>query len=272
MSGRASATGTRPPAARAIAYGEHPLQVANLHLPTGDGGPWPCVALIHGGFWRSGWDRTQMTPLALDLAHRGVAVWNVEYRGTGRDGGGWPETFLDLAAALDHLASLEEIDSERVVACGHSAGGHLALWSACRGALPPASVLGGAAVVPVAAVSLAGVCDLGAAARDRLGDGAVQALLDAEPDEEPGRYALASPVELLPVSAAVLLVHGTDDVDVPVSQSRAFVTAAGAQAGGGPVELVELPDADHFDVIDPAHAAWAAVVQQLPWLVAGGNR
>ena len=79
-------------------------------------------------------------------------------------------------------------------------------------------------------------------------------------------------MELLPVGAAVLLVHGTDDVDVPVSQSRAFVTAAGAQAGGGPVELVELPGADHFDVIDPAHAAWAAVVQRLPWLVAGGNR
>lgn len=250
-----SLAATRPPAARAVPFGDHPLQVANLHVPAQDGGPWPCVVLLHGGFWRSGWDRTLMTPLAHDLANGGVAVWNVEYRGTGRDGGGWPQTLLDVAAAFDRLATVAEVDLGRIVACGHSAGGHLALWAACRRSLPPASVLGGAEVVPGAVVALAPVCDLVSAARDQLGDSAVKALLEAEPDEEPGRYALASPAGLVPIDAALVLVHGAADVVVPVGQSRSFASVA-TNAGGGPVELVELDGVDHFDVIDVEHAAW----------------
>jgi dipeptidyl aminopeptidase/acylaminoacyl peptidase len=203
-----------------------------------------------------------MTPLALDLAGRGLAVWNVEYRGTGRDGGGWPETLLDVAAAVDRLATVTEVDPTRVVACGHSAGGHLALWAACRTALPAASLLAGVQVAPIAAVALAGVCDLVAAARAGLGDGAVQTLLGAAPEEAPDRYALASPVALLPFEATLVLVHGRDDDVVPLEQSRGLVTAAQA-AGGGAVELLELADVDHFDVIDVDHAAWHRTRERL---------
>ena len=81
-----------------------PTRSANLHLPAGDGGPWPCVVLVHGGFWRIGWDRTLMTPLAIDLAAPGLAAWNVEYRRVGQEGGGWPGTLEDVAAAIEHLA------------------------------------------------------------------------------------------------------------------------------------------------------------------------
>ena len=95
------------PPAPCVAYGDHSDQVANLHLPSREGGPWPCVVLVHGGFWRSGWDRTLMTPLAHDLARRGIAAWNIEYRRVGQEGGGWPGTFEDVAAAVDHLAELE---------------------------------------------------------------------------------------------------------------------------------------------------------------------
>jgi acetyl esterase/lipase len=207
-----------------------------------------------------------MTALANDLAARGIAAWNVEYRGTGRDGGGWPETLLDVGRAIDHLASIEQVDRSRVVTCGHSAGGHLALWAAARTRLPSASELPGPQVVPRAAVSLAGVCDLVAAARDGLGADAAQALLGATPDEEPARYAQASPAALLPLDVPVLLVHGERDGDVPIVQSRAF--AESVTSAGGSVELVELADADHFDVIDPAHAGWRAVVERLPALLA----
>ena len=84
-----------PPAAQ-VAYGDHPDQVGNLHLPAGDesrlaggaAGTWPAVVLIHGGFWRWGWDRTLTTRLAHDLAGRGFAAWNIEYRRVGQEGGG----------------------------------------------------------------------------------------------------------------------------------------------------------------------------------------
>jgi acetyl esterase/lipase len=241
-----------PPPAPCIAYGDHPDQVANLHLPADEGGPWPCVVLIHGGFWRVGWDRTLMTPLAADLARRGVAAWNVEYRRVGQDGGGWPGTLEDVAAAIDHLREHEEVDASRIVTCGHSAGGHLALWLAGRHRLPPGAPGGEPRVRPFAAVTQAGVCDLEQAWRDGLGRGATEALLGSFA-HQPGRYAMASPAALAPLGVPQLLVHGSADGIVPLSQS------AGYAALDRDAELVELAGADHFDVIDPRHAAWEAV-------------
>ena len=244
------------PPAPVVRYGSHPDQVANLHLPAADGGPWPCVILIHGGFWRERWDRTLMTPLAIDLAQRGFAAWNIEYRRVGHEGGGWPGTFDDVAAAADALADIAEVDQARLVAVGHSAGGHLALWLGART---------GGRVRVRAAVSQAGVADLAQAHADDLGGGAVAALLGGGPDEFPDRYARASPAALVPLGAAQLLVHGAADDVVPPTQSRAHNVRA--SAAGDDVELVELPGADHFDVVDPTHEAWRAVVQRLPRLL-----
>ena len=154
------------PPAPSIAYGEHPDQVGNLHLPGREGGPWPCVVLLHGGFWRVGWDRTLMTLLADDLARRGIAAWNVEYRRVGQGGGGWPGTLEDVAAAIDHLAEFDHLDHTRVATCGHSAGGHLALWLAGRHLLPAGVPGADPQVRPSAAVAQAGVCDLERAWRD----------------------------------------------------------------------------------------------------------
>ena len=52
---------------------------------------------------------------------------------------------------------------------------------------------------------------------------------------------------------------------MPVRLSRDYAEAA--MAAGDDVELVELAGADHFDVIDPGHEAWAAVVARLPRLL-----
>jgi acetyl esterase/lipase len=242
-----------PPPAPAVAYGPHPEQVANLHLPATEGGPWPVVVLVHGGFWRRRWDRTTATPLARDLAARGFAAWNLEYRRTG-----WPTTLLDVAAGIDALAQQDALDLDRVVAVGHSAGGQLALWAAAR---PGAE----ARVRMRGAVSLAGVLDLVAGARANLGDGACQAFLGGEPADVPERYAEASPAARLPLGLPQVLVHGSADEVVPPSQSRDY--AAAARAAGDEVELVEPEGADHFDVVEPAHAAWLVVVDRLPALV-----
>jgi acetyl esterase/lipase len=242
-------------------YGPDPAQTADLLVPAGPG-PHPVVVLVHGGFWRARYGRDLMTPLAADLEAAGWASWNVEYRRLGQAGGGWPGTFADVAAAVDHLAGLagpHALDLARVVTVGHSAGGHLALWLACRPGLPAGAPGAGPVVRVAAAVAQAGVVDLVAGCD--LSAGAAVDLLGGRPDEVPDRYALASPCARVPLGVPQLLVHGLDDDTVPVELSRRH--AAAARAAGDDVELVELPAVGHMDVIDPAGPAWAAVRARL---------
>jgi acetyl esterase/lipase len=257
----------KPPPPSVVRYGDHPDQVANLHLPAPGDVPRPVVVLVHGGFWRDRWDRTLMTPLACDLAARGVAAWNVEYRRVDQEGGGWPGTLHDMAAAMDILADIAEISPRSVVVVGHSAGGHLALWAAARHRLPPGVPGTSPRVRPVGVVAQAGVCDLARAALDALGGGAVEAFMGGPPEQVPDRYAAASAAALLPLGVNQLLVHGTRDDIVPLSQSHGYAEAA--RKAGDPVHVIEA-DADHFDVIDPAHEAWVAVIERLPRLAGHG--
>jgi dipeptidyl aminopeptidase/acylaminoacyl peptidase len=64
-----------------------------------------------------------------------------------------------------------------------------------------------------------------------------------------------------------LLVHGDEDVRVPVQHSRDYVAAA--RAAGDPLEYVEIAGGDHFCVIDPAHDSWGRV---RAWLSPEGDR
>ena len=206
-----------------------------------------------------------MRPLCHDLAGRGWAAWNLEYRRLGHgSGGGWPTTFGDVACAIDHLDEIRtdaRLDLSRVVAIGHSAGGHLAAWAAGRPRLPEGAP-GAAPRVPVtAAVSQAGVVDLRLAYELGLSKGVVGDLLGGGPDRFAARYALASPAELLPLGVPVLLTHGGRDDIVPPSVSESF--AAAARAAGEEFELVLLEDEDHFGHIDPANPLWAAVLEWL---------
>ncbi len=125
----------RPAPTTTISYGEDPLQVVDLWLPD-SAGPHPVVLMVHGGCWQTETaDRRIMNWIAEDLRRRGIAVWNIDYRGVDRTGGGYPGTFLDVGAAADALlenAVQYRLDATRTVAIGHSAGGHLALWLAAR--------------------------------------------------------------------------------------------------------------------------------------------
>jgi acetyl esterase/lipase len=238
-----------------ITYGSHPSQFGELTLPP-DGPVRGVAVVVHGGFWRQLRDLGLGRPLAADLAARGWAAWNVEYRRVGGDGG-WPTTLDDVAAAVDLLAGPVQdaaggrLPLDRVVAVGHSAGGQLAAWLAARPGLPADAPGAGPVVGLRGAVSQAGVLDLVDAARHGVGNGAVSDLLGGLPDDIPERYALASPIARLPIGVPVVCVHGTADANVPLRQSERFAAAAGGEA-----ELVTLPDVDHFAVIDPAHEAW----------------
>jgi acetyl esterase/lipase len=239
---------------RSIAYGTHQAQYGELSVPdrsTHNG----TVVIVHGGFWRARYDLSLGRPLAADLVRHGFTCWNIEYRRVG-DGGGWPGTVRDVAAAIDHLSALD-VDTERVVAIGHSAGGHLAVWAAGR---PDAGV-------PLAAaVSQAGVLDLRGAEREHLGRGAVREFLGGTSADVPQRYRDADPLAAVPLAVPVLCVHARADVDVPYSQSTRYVAAA--TEAGGAAALLEVPG-DHFSVIDPSDPSWTLVRDALPALLAG---
>lgn len=199
------------------------------------------VVVIHGGNWRARYGKRVMKALAADLTRRGHAAWNIEYRRVGRgQGGGWPATFDDVAAAVDHLARLddERLDLREVGALGHSAGGHLALWAATR----PSPTIAIRRVVgqgPVCNLSRAGA--------------AAHALMGGKPEEVPERYAAADPMLLLPLGVPALLVHTEADETVPVVRSRRYAEAA--RAAGDSVELVE-PAGGHRIHLDPRSEAW----------------
>jgi len=256
---------------RLIRYGPHRSQHADLHLP-GDPGPHPVVVLLHGGFWCECHDRLVMRPLALDLVHRGFAVVNAEYRRLGDQGGGWPGTALDAAAATAMAGGRygpgeSALDARRVALVGHCGGGQLALWAAAwlcaqYGRRRPDDV------VVRAVVSLAGLTDLSAAARDKLGGvgprpSTAVRLFGGGPYEVGGRYRLGSPIELLPLGREVaqLLVHGEQDERVPVGQSVHY--GRRAAAAGDTVQVARLAGVGHFEVLDPRHRSWGLVIRHL---------
>ncbi len=241
-----------------IEYGDAPSQFGELFVPGGDD-PRGTIVLVHGGAWKDDEDLSIVRPVARDLSREGYLVWNVEYRRVGEDGGGWPGTFEDVGAAIDHLASLAEdepVDLEQVVVVGHSAGGTLALWAAGREGQ----------VTPRGYLSLAGFTDMEACVRENLLAGACSAVLGGTPSEVADHYVDASPLRRLPTGRRQALVHGVDDDIVPVRQSVDY--AAAAEAVGDPVAIVEVPDAGHFQLIDIQHPAYGEVLTQIDRLFA----
>jgi acetyl esterase/lipase len=181
------------------------------------------------------------------LTKAGWATWNLEYRRLGEAGGGWPGTMEDVqrgAQQLNKLAEKYKLDLTRAVAAGHSAGGQLALWLATQGALPLRGV-----------ASLAGVCDLRRAWELKLSDTVVTQLLGGTPQQVPKHYAMASPIELLPMKVPQHLLHGTRDGNVPFEMSERF---AGESKNA---QLIRLEGAGHFELIDPRAKEWPAVLK-----------
>lgn len=244
-------------------YGAHRSQIAELWRPPGRGTP-PVVVLVHGGFWRVRYTKRLMNGLAAGIARLGVAAWNIEYRRVGpTGGGGYPGTFLDVAAAIDHLVGMPGLDLDRVVTCGHSAGGQLALWAAARPRLAVGAPGASPLVVARGAVSLAGVVDLARAAQAGLGRGAVAELLGG--DDLAYRLATCSPFEMLPLGVPQVLIHGRGDDVVPVALSEGY--AARARATGDDARLVVLERCSHLQVISTRGVAWRALAGALEELL-----
>ena len=234
-------------------YGSLESQEGDLYLPASPHPP--VICLLHGGFWRKKYGRDQSAAVAQDLASRGFAVWNLEYRRLGEPGGGWPGTFEDAATGIDHLARLAadgiNLDLTRVIVVGHSAGGHLALWAAAH-----TKEIRIAAVVGEAPVT-----DLIRAYERRVGGTIVAQFLGGKPAAFPERYQKASPIALLPLGIPQLLLHDIADDRVPIEMTHTYTQAA--LAAGDQVEFMELVGTGHMDFIDPHSKAHAALCKWL---------
>ncbi|WP_425832067.1 alpha/beta hydrolase [Streptomyces fractus] len=261
------------------AYGDHPDQIVDFYAPRDGATAAPLVVVLHGGAWRAPYDRQYLAPFCDFLARRGFAVANVEYRrgspvphqgAEGPVAGRWPETFDDVAAALDAMPALAaehlpSADPRRTVVTGHSSGGHLALWAGARHVLPEgapwrtpdsAALRGVVAIAPIAGFVLAeelGVCD-----------GACVQLLGGMRELFDERRPYADPVELLPTGVATTLVQGRTDATVPFELAEAYADAA-AKAGEV-VGVTFLEEVGHFAVIDPAADACAVVAEEIAQL------
>lgn len=245
-----------------VDYGPDAMQKVDVWVPQGKG-PFPVVLMVHGGCWTSSIaDRGLMNWIADDLRKNGVAVWNIDYRGVDLAGGGYPGTFADAAKAADQLAVNAKkfnLDTRHLVAVGHSAGGHLALWLAGRRKLPAASALHTANPLRIRHVlSLGGLPDLEATAADPTngcGTEVVTKLVGAATPQHNDVYADTSVPRLLPLGATQDLVNGREDRIIPFRMATDYV--AKAKAAGDRATLDTIPATGHVELIAPETAAWA---------------
>jgi acetyl esterase/lipase len=217
--------------------------------------------MVHGGCWQTDIaDRTIMNWIADDLRRRGIAVWNIDYRGVDRPGGGYPGTFQDAAAAADALRAHTadyHLDLRRVVAIGHSAGGHFALWLAARPRLPADSPLKTANPLPIAeVVSLGGLPDLEETARSENGCGneVIGRLTN-------GHFADTSVPRLAPLGLPQVLINGMQDRIIPIPYAEGY--ARPMRAAGDDVRVRMLDHTGHVELVAPETVAWATAVAEL---------
>ncbi len=242
-----------------ISYGADEMQKVDIWTPSGKG-PFPTVLIVHGGCWTTSIaDRSLMNWIADDLRKSGYAVWNIDYRGVDRAGGGYPGTFLDAANAADALranATKFHLDTRRVVAVGHSAGGHLALWLAGRTNLPKSSALRTGTPLNIASViSLGGLPDLEATAASPDNGCGTDVVAQLVGTGRKNVYADTSVTSLLPLGVPQHLVNGREDRIIPFRLATDYV--AKATRAGDKVTLHTVPATGHVELIAPETAAWA---------------
>jgi acetyl esterase/lipase len=231
----------------------------DLRVPAGTA-PHPLIVWIHGGGWIYG-SRRRLPPHLFENAihdrvlDAGYAVASIDYR-LAREAG-FAGMLLDVKAAVRWLrghAAEFDLDTERVVLWGESAGGHLAVMGAVCTRLDGAPRTGEnpeQSEVPTAVVDWYGPTDLTALDEADLGGDSEEVGKTEDRPEVVLRSTSAgwSAADLSATTYArrdvppIFVAHGTDDRIVPVDQSRALV--ARLRAAGAPVDYLEVPGADH---------------------------
>ena len=194
------------------------------------------IILIHGGFWRPEFDVAHLRPLAAALSDAGWRVQLIEYRRTP----GLPDNYLDdVRAAIIHCGG--------GILVGYSAGGHLALLTPNEATSP----------LIKGVIALAPVSDLADAEARNLDNGAVKNFLG---DFAVNRSDL-DPHLVLNASVPILIIHGSDDLRVPIDMSRnlnnSYIRA------GLDCTLFEIEKLGHFELIDFRKSPFEIILAQL---------
>jgi len=253
-------------------YGEEEMQFSDLWLPEGEG-PHPVVVMIHGGCWLSSIPGVVLMELISDnLRSNGIAVWNLEYRRIGHNEGGYPGTFLDIANGTDFIRNIAKefnLDLERTISVGHSAGGHLALWLSGRKNIRKESELFIENPLEMnAIVSLAGIGDLKQFREYGnlvCADGVVNKLIDWEKRKGEEPFMDTSPIEIIPGNIPQILVHGVYDPIVPPFLGYAYKQKS--QELNENVRVKIILAAGHFEVIAPWTDAWEEILVEIKQLL-----
>lgn len=257
-----------------VYYGNDSLQYGDIRIPQGSTSA-PLIVVVHGGAWLKEYTLDYMNPFCKALTKAGFITWNLEYRRIGDEGGGYPGTFTDIASAMDCIPTLTtlehlkgRIDFNAIILLGHSAGGHLAVWAGSRSHIPQNHILGAANPLPIrGVVSLAGVLDLQEAFESGLAEGAVRQLL--APYAPDALYPVVSPFAMVPADVPVMIIHGIDDMEVPLSASKAY--AQKVRALNGAITCTTVHNTDHFSLTDPYGPAWKEILHAVTTLTGKGT-
>ena len=227
-----------------LSYGSAPEQKADVYKPTqGTDGKRPALLLIHGGGWKGGSRKSVVRVYAIPFLREGFVVASIDYRLSGVAKA--PAAVSDALEALKWFKSEAKrwnVDTDRVVVMGGSAGGHLALMAAFA---TKSAKLGPTSDV-AAVVNVFGPSDLG----ELLSGPHRQQVAEEWIPEGPQRREIARAVSpivyvrkgLPPVKS----VHGTDDPTVPYAQTVKLTREL--RAKGVDAELISIPGGKHgFD-------------------------
>jgi acetyl esterase/lipase len=224
-----------------LAYSSHPQTVMDVYVPSGGGSNKRCgVLAIHGGGWVQGSKEGAVSSLVVPWLTKGCVVANVEYRLASVAPA--PAAVEDVLRAADWFRRNAErwrVDTDRIVATGMSAGGHLALMV---GLTPKSAKLGPAPKI-AAVVNFYGITDV----EDQLGGPNMQKYAVTWVAEGEGRMELArrvSPVTYTRKDApAVLTIHGTADETVPYEHGVRLTKDL--RDAGADAEMISVPEGQH---------------------------
>ena len=218
------------------------IEARLVHPPGFDASQrYPLVLEIHGG--PNAFHGDGFSPLHQVLAGAGFLVLAVNPRGSSsygadftaqvfEDWGG--EDYLDLLAAVDAACRRPYVDEARLGLHGYSYGGYMSSWIVGHSDRFRAAVIG----APVTnLVSMYGQTDIAVSFGERQWGGLPQDNFDHYVERSPLTYADR-------VTTPVLLLHGEDDIRVPISQSEELYVAL--KRRGKTVEFARFPGCSHL--------------------------
>jgi acetyl esterase/lipase len=212
--------------------------------------PLPGIIVIHGGGFNDG-DKARGRELNIseNLTLKGYVCMSINYKLRRTQGQvTWPQSVHDAKAAVRYLrkeAANLGVDPEEIGVIGCSAGCNLSMMLATTG---PADGFDAVKGEPYQDVSARVTCAIGFYGAVDLMNYHDMKMFAKTREEAPELYKKGSPITYLDAKdPPMLLVHGTADVTVPLSQSETYLKIA--KEKGAPCVLEVIPDAPHtFDL------------------------